>query len=698
MSRIRGVDSRRLEYISVPNAGELSENVKKSPSRKTCSRTCLIVSGVVSGVGAVIIVTLAVLLWLFEVESSNDPPAQPLSGPPPPDYTAESFQLGTLNVTSAGPGDCFTFPAANETVLVGGLGVGLKVSARLDLPDQSSQSRSFEKQTTAETTVSVSSFTQSEDGAVTFMVDHVGVGRVTATKINSVSPGYTEYVYRNGALELQSDVTAEARCAYSGFAEAPAVLYVSLFTCGHTGPRITITFSNSTVLHMKKASASEQMDGVYVVTQKQTARSLSWLQTDVIAANHRRRSLLDDTGETKVLYFNYVFVSDKKRYEMFNESTNDVMVDTLEEVAMLNAIYLIGNKFSPQIQFQIDTQIIWTDYPSQFDSANLNRSMPEGNVFLSNFHQWIIETTYFNITGWIASASTAEDRKTTFNTSLITGENKQLGDRADGWHLLTGYDKMIRINDTDVSGMAPIDYMCVNYKAGCERIFTEHDSNGKIDKLRNWHLLYWQDYYAAASFEGEPCYPSLAIGWTRVVIDDADKGRILAHEIGHNLGFNHVYNKELENGKGQLGDIDGCMQAEPHNGSAIMGYKNRDSSISWSNCSVEKFLSNFQKNKYACAERSSTALAEKFNPLGAHHLSPPPALPPPALPPPEEVWARIILNGTNVSYPVNVTNGDRLQVSLCSSGTSGVKREIILRYGNVSDAVAVTTATAAVHI
>ena len=693
-SRIRGADGRQHDYISV-SAGEFSEKEKKSPSRKTCSRTCAIASGIVSGVGAVIIVTLAVLLWLFEVESSNDPPAQPVSSPPPPDYTAESFQLGTLNVTSAVPGECFTFPAANETVLVGGLGVGLKVSARLDLPDQSSQSRSFEKQTTAETTVSVSSFTQSEDGAVTFMVDHVGVGRVTATKINSVSPGYTEYVYRNGALELQSDVTAEARCAYSGFAEAPAVLYVSLFTCGHTGPRITITFSNSTVLHMKKASASEQMNGVYVVKRKQTARSLSWegLRADVVAAKQRRRSLLDDTGETKVLYFNYVFVSDKKRYEMFNKSTNDVMVDTLEEVVMLNAIYLIGNKFSPQVQFQIDTQIIYTDdLPSQFDSANMNKSVPDADVFFHNFHKWITETTYFDVTGWMASAGTNGDRKNTFNNFLITGTNKELGDRADGWHILTGYDYMIRNGSETVGGVGTIDRMCQNIKTGCELTFTELDNDGKMeDMAANWSLTKWEDYYASVGRDSQ-CYPNLAIGFTCVINWDGwdrdDSGLTLAHEMGHNLGFGHVYNDDRTNI--YSGDINGCQDAELHNGSAVMGYTRYDSSISWSNCSVEKFLSNFQKNKYACAERSSTALAEKFNPLGAHHLSPP------ALPPPEEVWARLILNGTNVSYPVNVTNGDRLQVSLCSSGTSEVKREIILRYGNVSDAVAVTTASAAV--
>ena len=47
----------------------------------------------------------------------SPPPPSPPS-PPPPDFTAESFQFGSLNVTSAAPGDCFTFPAQNETVVV----------------------------------------------------------------------------------------------------------------------------------------------------------------------------------------------------------------------------------------------------------------------------------------------------------------------------------------------------------------------------------------------------------------------------------------------------------------------------------------------------------------------------------------------------------------------------------------------------
>jgi hypothetical protein len=83
-------------------------------------------------------------------------------------------------------------------------------------------------ETTPETTASVSSFTQCDDGTVTFMVDHVAVGRVTATKIEIVSPGYAEYVYRNGALELQSDIAVEAHCAYSCVAEDLTVFSVSL--------------------------------------------------------------------------------------------------------------------------------------------------------------------------------------------------------------------------------------------------------------------------------------------------------------------------------------------------------------------------------------------------------------------------------------------------------------------------------------
>jgi hypothetical protein len=49
-----------------------------------------------------------------------------------------------------------------------------------------------------------------------------------------------------------------------------------------------------------------------------------------------------------------------------------VTADTIEEVAMMNAIFLIGNRFSPQIQFQIATQIIWTDdTPSSSTSTKL---------------------------------------------------------------------------------------------------------------------------------------------------------------------------------------------------------------------------------------------------------------------------------------------------------------------------------------
>jgi hypothetical protein len=44
----------------------------------------------------------------------------------------------------------------------------------------------------------------------------LAVGRVTATKIDIVSPGYAEYVYRNGALELQSDIAGSGGSSGGG--------------------------------------------------------------------------------------------------------------------------------------------------------------------------------------------------------------------------------------------------------------------------------------------------------------------------------------------------------------------------------------------------------------------------------------------------------------------------------------------------
>jgi hypothetical protein len=199
------------------------------------------------------------------------------------------------------------------------------------------------------------------------------------------------------------------------------------------------------------------MDGVYIakIAKRKQERMFSvndntMSRRHLMFGHHQPDSLLgDDTCQPKVLYFDYVFVSDKKMYEKFDKSTKNVTADTIQEVAMMNAILLIGNRFSPQIQFRIATHIIWTDdTPSQFDSANMIRFAglfaPDGDIFLVNFHKWVLETTYFNVTGWLASG--VAKKRGNFTEYLVTGHNKELGDRADGWHLLTGYDELLRIN------------------------------------------------------------------------------------------------------------------------------------------------------------------------------------------------------------------------------------------------------------
>ena len=657
-------------------------------------------------------------------------PAPPTEAPaleappaPGPRASSPSFSLGPhINGTQG----CYVVPRGEQGIIVKELGAGGSVLTNSTLAQRnvyfthasfhevlsSKRPRTLSPtdhikatttKTTAEITASVSNFT-GDDGTVTFMVDHVAVGRVTATKIDIVSPGYAEYVYRNGALELQSDIAVEAHCAYSGVAEDPTVFSVSLFTCGHMGPRITITFFNSTVLQMMKASAFEQMDGVYIAKRKQEGRFSTNVNFNDIGAQHGRRSLLSDvTGQPKVLYFNYVFVSDKKRYEKFDKSTHNVTADTIEEVAMMNAIFLIGNRFSPQIQFQIATQIIWTDdTPSQF-SANMIRFAglfaPDGDIFLDNFHKWVLETTYFNVTGWLASG--VAKHRGNFTEYLVTGHHKDLGDRADGWHLLTGYDELLRINKKSetsshqvVSGIATIDGMCVNHITGCHETFLELDREGRMEDMgTNWSLTKWGAYYAQL-WKDSLCYPNLAVGFTSP--DNRFSGLTLAHELGHNLGFGHVYNDDPTDE--HTGDIDGCMDSEPHNGSAVMGFTNSDSSISWSKCSVDKFRSNFLKGQYSCARTSSTALAEKFNPVGAHHLLSPP------LSPPKEV-ANVTISRTRGNHTtmysltqvndgeLTVFNDDVLRAHICIF-KPGVTYQFNMSLGGLNASVEITTLAA----
>ena len=310
-----------------------------------------------------------------------------------------------------------------------------------------------------------------------------------------------------------------------------------------------------------------------------------------------------------------------------------------------------------------------------------------------------METTYFNVTGWLASG--VAKHRGNFTEYLVTGHHKDLGDRADGWHILTGYDRLLRVNKESeasslqvVSGIATIDRMCVYHITGCHETFLELDREGRMEDMgTNWSLTKWGTYNAQLGKDSF-CYPNLAVGFTSP--DNWFSGLTLAHELGHNLGFGHVYNHDPTDE--HTGDIDGCMDSEPHNGSAVMGFTNSDSSISWSKCSVDKFRSNFLKGQYSCARTSSTALAEKFNPVGAHHLLSPP------LSPPKEV-ANVTISRTRGNHTtmysltqvndgeLTVFNDDVLRAHICIF-KPGVTYQFNMSLGGLNASVEITTLAA----
>jgi hypothetical protein len=125
--------------------------------------------------------------------------------------------------------------------------------------------------------------------------------------------------------------------------------------------------------------------------------------------------------------------------------------------------------------------------------------------------------------------------------------------------------------------------------------------------------------------------PNRAVGITSTLNTPTHKfpASILTHELGHDLGFLHVYNDAAMGDK--LGNVEDCLTDNPNNGSAVMGYTNWDGVISWSQCSVNKFKSIFdgtdhfrsaaQGGKYSCATFSSDALPETYNPGGTPFAS-----------------------------------------------------------------------------
>jgi hypothetical protein len=115
---------------------------------------------------------------------------------------------------------------------------------------------------------------------------------------------------------------------------------------------------------------------------------------------------------------------------------------------------------------------------------------------------------------------------------------------------------------------------------------------------------------------------------------------------------------------------------------------------------VDKFRSNFLKGQYSCARISSTALAEKFNPIGAHHLLSPPLSPYIAKEVANVTISRTRGNHTTIYSSTQVNDGelsvfidDVLRAHICIF-KSGVTYQFNMSLGGQNASVEITTLAA----
>lgn len=576
--------------------------------------------------------------------------------------------------------------------------------------------------------LAVSDVVRGENDTISFVVDDPSVGRIDAKKVELVSSVYAEYAYRDGGLVKLPVASPEAYCAYVGVAQGEKIAGVSLFSCGSRGPLVQLTYENATVVELTRVGtiSDTSMEGMYAsrvwftdVKKANFTRSLSesplslFLEdADVASASRRRRarSLLE-IGDAEVLFFDYVFVSDNKRYLNYGNATA-VLADTIAEVLYVNQIYLVGNRFTPQIQFRIEQQVVWEDFPSQISASNVGSGdldqfgrpefKPEAEKIFEEFQLWIFETTYFDFTGYLAAGGN------NFDDFLVDASSPEyaLGNTAHGWHILTGEPVLQYGPEGFITGLANVGTICkgtghADWRNGCKILYDSVNANPEM--TLTWSLVH-DGWNGGGNMK---CYSSNNVGLTSTVNSPAHDfpGYILAHELGHNLGFDHVYNEG-----DQAGNVDDCMEGDfAHNGSAILGYSNDDGYVSWSQCSVNKFQQNLAGltqlgtegvyGLYSCAETSQQALeATPFigvpftagHPEFMHHVdleslasdptpasstspaSPPPgspAIPSPPLPPiPEGHLA--------VAYTVSID-------AALGEDQRGVIRQAMRRNGNV---------------
>lgn len=434
-----------------------------------------------------------------------------------------------------------------------------------------------------------------EDDRLTLVIRLPEVGGVVMQSISVTVDAYRELVFDDARWTERENTADVAKCAYVGSATAVQNVIVSGFTCGAAGPSFDVVFQNGTRLRLDKNSYLEHVDGAYeatLVTPTDDADRIIDDVFNVFAHDTRNRASarnLDDTSNATVLYFDYVMVSDWKRYDHYG-GVDAVATDTLREIAVVNAMYLIGDRFTPQIQFRVLDQIVFTSRPSSFtasnteagpyDSTGYPSTRIDATVLLKDFWNWV----FFN-------SEYARDG------TQITGHMKYLGDEAFGWHLLTGF--MIASNN--FVGMAngmPCAYsLDVTDRAGCESVLSGADDPSY------WH----PDGY----FQGTAsCYPRTSMGWTSTVNSFTQRGAglILAHEFGHNLGFGHT--------DGLACGLDAT--------SPVMNSFTRPYGLqTWSECSVNEFNANRLDGGYSCAawsDRPKLAATQKADAYDGNHF------------------------------------------------------------------------------
>jgi hypothetical protein len=337
------------------------------------------------------------------------------------------------------------------------------------------------------------------------------------------------------------------------------------------GPTFDVTFSNGTQIRLEKNNYLTHVGGAYDSRIVEIGNSTKQLIDDIdhmesIAESRVAKRNLNPVNKasTNVLFFYYVMVSDWKRFEHYGDVAG-VMADTLKEVAVVNAVYLLGDSFTPQVQFRVLEQIVFTSRPAEFTASN-DESGPyvigvpankiDGDILFKDFWNWVFFNSEFARDG-----------------TKITRRMSDLGNQASGWHLLTGFwgGAMVGLANT-VPCQFPLD---IQHRTTCESLLSGVDSSS-----------YW---LSDGRFQGTPtCRPQTSVGWTSMVNTHSHRGAgiILAHELGHNLGFQHAE-----------GDCAG-------NNDVMSPYVGEYGKAAWSQCSINTFTSNWANDEYSCAVAS----------------------------------------------------------------------------------------------